>query len=392
MKFLLTLLTIVLVATGCFNKVQDELCVTNIENPVVEAPKPKVEVNPNLYRNGKDKTAFELGSTYNLATLDDIKMPEINDELIQGLKNQIKLLKRLKQNDYFDLDNIGISITEMESVVKTMIDFRDNPSELKQYIDGFQLNGKDQKGSVYFTGYYTPVIEASPVRTEEFNHAIYRYPNGWDGQLPSREEIDGSIQALEATDSEVAFAKYPEDVYYMQVQGSGFVQYPNGETKYLGFDGSNRHRYKSIERYMIENKLVKKGGSVSIDGVKEYFKENPEMREEVLFHNPSYVFFEENGSYPLGSGTVPLTPNYSIAVDKTKIPLGSVLLAAIPIYQDGRIANHEYRFLLAQDVGGAIKGTGHIDLYSGSGDKGQKVASQLHHYGNLWLLKPKSQT
>ena len=392
MKFLLTLLTIVFVATGCFNKVQDELCMTHIENPTHEVDKSRVEVNPNLYRNGKNKNAFELGSTYNLATLDNIKMPEIDDQLIQGLKNQIKLLKRLKQNDYFELDNIGISISEMESVVTTLIDFKENPSELKKYIDGFQLNGKDQKGSVYFTGYFTPVIEASPNRTPEFNHPIYRYPNGWDGQLPSREEIDGSIQALEDTDSEVAYAKYPEDVYYMQVQGSGFVRYPNGKTTYLGFDGSNRHRYKSIERYLIENKLVGKGGSVSIDGVKKYFKENPDMREEVLFHNPSYVFFEENGSRPLGSGTVPLTPNYSIAVDKTKIPLGSVLLAAIPIYQDGRIANHEYRFLLAQDVGGAIKGTGHIDLYSGSGDIGQKVASQLHHYGNLWLLKPKSQT
>ncbi len=392
MKFFLTLITITLVATSCFNKVQDELCVTHIKNAAIEAPKPKVEVNANLYRNGKDKTAHELGSTYNLVSLDDIKMPKIDDQLIQGLKNQIKLLKKLRQPDYFELDNIGISANEMESVVNMLLDFKENPSELKNYIDGFQLNGKDQKGSVYFTGYYTPIIEASPVKTADYNHAIYRYPNVWEGQLPSRAEIDGSIKALENTGSEVAYAKNPEDVYYMQVQGSGFVQYPNGETTYLGFDGSNRHRYRSIERYLIENQLIKKGGSVSIDGVKKYFKENPEMREEVLFHNPSYVFFEENGTKPLGSGTVPLTPNYSIAVDKSKIPLGSVLLAAIPIYQDGRIANHEYRFLLAQDVGGAINGTGHIDLYSGSGDQGQKVASQLHHYGNLWLLKPKSQT
>lgn len=392
MKFLLTLFTIVLIATGCFNKVQEELCITHIERSEVKAPKPKVKVNPNLHRNGKDKTSHELGSTYNLVSLDNIKLPKIDDQLIQGLKNQIKLLKRLKRKEYFELDNIGISITEMESVVKTLMNFRENPDQLKNYIDGFKLNGKDQKGSVYFTGYYTPVIEASPVKTKEYNHAIYRYPNDWEGSMPSRAEIDGSIEALKNTGSEVAYAKYPEDVYYMQVQGSGFVQYPNGETTYLGYDGSNKKRYKSIERYLIENKLVSKGGSVSIDGVKEYFKENPDMREEILFHNPSYVFFEENGSDPLGSGTVPLTPNYSIAVDKTKIPLGSVLLATIPIYQDGRIASHEYRFLLAQDVGGAIKGTGHVDLYSGSGTEGQQVASQMHHYGNLWLLKPKSQT
>lgn len=392
MKFLLTFFTIILLATGCFNKVQEELCVTNIKEPIVEIVKPKVEVNPNLFRNGKSKIAAELGSTYNLESLDGIKLPEIDDELIDGLKNQILLLKKLKQPEYFDLDNIGISITEMESVVKTLLEYKNDPSKLKELIDGFQLNGRDEKGSVYFTGYYTPVIKASPVRTPEFDHPIYRYPNGWGGDLPSREEIDGPNRALEGTKSEVAFAKYPEDVYYMQVQGSGFVQYPNGETTYLGYDGSNRKRYRSIERYLIENQLIGKGGSVSIDGVKTYFKNNPEMRNEVLFHNPSYVFFEENGSKPLGSGTVPLTPNYSIAVDKSKIPLGSVLLAAIPIYQDGRIANHEYRFLLAQDVGGAIKGTGHVDLYTGSGDQAQKVASQLHHYGNLWLLKPKSQT
>ena len=40
-------------------------------------------------------------------------------------------------------------------------------------------------------------------------------------------------------------------------------------------------------------------------------------------------------------------------------------------------------------MGGAIKGNGHIDVYSGVGKAAERKAMEMHHYGQLWLLLPK---
>ena len=79
----------------------------------------------------------------------------------------------------------------------------------------------------------------------------------------------------------------------------------------------------------------------------------------------------------------------SIAADSRYFPLGSVVLAAMPVFENGRITHHEYKILLPQDVGGAVKGAGHVDVYCGNGELGQARASSLHHYGRLWVLLPK---
>ena len=115
------------------------------------------------------------------------------------------------------------------------------------------------------------------------------------------------------------------------------------------------------------------------------------MIDSVLFANPSYVFFEPAQSRPKGAGLVPLTSMHSIAVDTRYIPLGSVLLATVPVINKrNQVIRHEYKLLVAQDVGGAIKGPGHVDLYTGIGTAARRKASALHHYGKLWLLLPNS--
>ena len=55
---------------------------------------------------------------------------------------------------------------------------------------------------------------------------------------------------------------------------------------------------------------------------------HPERVHELLASNPSYVFFTQNpdsNEGPRGSLNVPLTAGYSVAVDRSVIPLGSLL-------------------------------------------------------------------
>jgi membrane-bound lytic murein transglycosylase A len=179
----------------------------------------------------------------------------------------------------------------------------------------------------------------------------------------------------------------------MQVQGSGYVEYPDGSRELFSYNGSNRHPYLSIEKY-IQGRADLDIADLSIRGIRKFLLKNPSLTDTILFQNPSYTFFIRQQSEPSGAGNVPLTPGYSIAVDRRYIPLGSCLLAAFPIFDNRkqRVVGHDYRLLIAQDVGGAIRGPGHVDFYTGIGDAAEREASNLKSYGRLWLLLPPQST
>ena len=93
----------------------------------------------------------------------------------------------------------------------------------------------------------------------------------------------------------------------------------------------------------------------------------------------------------MGVSKVPLTSDFTIAVDDNYIPLGSVLLAEIPILSaNGSLIRTEMRFVVAQDRGSKIKGVSHVDLYMGEGDDAKERIKNMHKYGHIWLLLPKN--
>ena len=57
------------------------------------------------------------------------------------------------------------------------------PDWLFDSLDAYQINGKDKKGNVYFTGYFTPVIEVSAQPTPKYTYPIYTRPDRqkWSG-------------------------------------------------------------------------------------------------------------------------------------------------------------------------------------------------------------------
>jgi membrane-bound lytic murein transglycosylase A len=168
------------------------------------------------------------------------------------------------------------------------------------------------------------------------------------------------------------------------------VQFPSGKRQLLAYDGSNRHPYRSIETFAL-NRPDFGITSVTINGIKSFLRSYPHFQDTLLFHNPSYTFFKPKNQLPTGAAGAALRQQISIAVDKKHIPLGSCLLAAVPVFDDSldRVVRHDYHLLLAQDVGGAIKGTGHIDWYQGIGKEAQRKAERINHYGQLWILMPK---
>lgn len=336
---------------------------------------------------GNGKQDDPVLDTINFSTvLDSLPLPQITKELKEGLRNQLRILRHAKVNEV-KFDDTRVKSSDLKEVINTLLDQSNGEVASLSNFKAFQLEGEDGNGSVHFTGYFTPILEVRKQKDSIFQYPIYKYPIDWNGKLPSRQEIDEQ-DFLVGRDLEIAYANDLFSIYTMQVQGSGIVEFEDGQQKLLAFAGGNQHPYKSIGRYMIEQGYLSKKG-VSLKRIKEYFDEYPEYLSDILNSNPSYVFFSPQDSKPIGAGNEPLTPSYSIAVDRRHIPLGAVLLASVPILDNNNeISHHEWRFVLAQDVGAAIKGPGHVDLYMGVGKEARRQASFLHHYGELWMILP----
>lgn len=136
------------------------------------------------------------------------------------------------------------------------------------------------------------------------------------------------------------------------------------------------------------------GGSQPIvphtdQGIPEPATDNDIKRVTTGVGDPSYVFFREvpaSLSGPPGALGVPLTPGRSLAVDPRTTPLGApVFVETARPKADGDIR----RLMLAQDTGGAIRGSVRGDFFWGAGPQAGSMASAMNASGRMWLLLPK---
>ena len=88
----------------------------------------------------------------------------------------------------------------------------------------------------------------------------------------------------------------------------------------------------------------------------------------------------------IGAAGIPLLPMAAVAADKTLLPMGTPILAEVPLLdKEGNwTGKHQLRLLIALDVGGAVK-KGHLDLYHGMGEKAG-VAGSLQALHRVWKL------
>ena len=344
------------------------------------------------YNNGKIKFANQKPEIFAESSLDSLDFPEFNDKLVNAIESQLKVLKMRKSNKNQRIAGLDVSIQKLESTIDILLDNAKNGEPISKDLAAYQTWGKDKKGHVKYTGYFTPEIKVKKTPDAKYKYPLYRKPKNWEGKLPTRAEIDGE-GALEGLGLELAYAKNPVDIYYMQVQGSGYAKFVDtGEKILFRFNGGNGKKYKSIEKYILRNDHIKVK-KLNIDGIKRYIATHPEQMEEILFSNPSYTFFRPTKSAVKGAAGVPLVEDISIAADPKYFPLGSVVLASVPNYdKKGKITDHEFRILLPQDTGAAIRGAGHVDIYSGLGTTGKYKASSIYHYGNMWILLPQENT
>ena len=350
----------------------------------------EIDSSNDFQNNGRDTTALKRDSLYLKESLPP-GLPYPDASFQAGLQQQIAYLNRLSEKPYL-LENTQTSVTDLKRVATEIDNWLRHPAQQPQLI-AHQLAGQDKRGNVQITGYYVPILSVRHLPDEVYRYPLYRKPTQRNaaGGFPSREEIDFE-NALAGQQLEIAYTADLVDNFFLHVQGSGVVEYENGEQKLLSWGGVNGHAYRSLGKELIERGEIDRA-NISAQSIRQWLSDHPERNREILSTNPSYLFFSEGPQAPVGAANVPLTPLYSAAVDPSVIPLGSILLAQVPkLDAYGNLMGHEFRLLLAQDKGGAIKGAGHIDWYQGIGEEAHFHAGQLKHFGKVWLLLPKNPT
>lgn len=338
--------------------------------------------------NGKDLKSQEQDILYQLSDstnkLEEALVSDM-DEIIRLLGIQKKYLE--SKDSRHTYDRISFDDKKLRETINTLHRIILGEEDISS-LDLYRVAGEDYHGNVHFTAYYTPVLEARWQADSVFKYPIYRKPDTWNGSRPTRMMIDHEY-VLFNRNLELAWTSNLLDNYFLQVQGSGFLQFEDSSTFLLLFEGQNGYAYTSIGKYMVNQGYIA-ADEISLPAIRNWFYHNPDSIHPILNRNESYTFFKLTEGKIKGAANTELVPGHSIAVDPKFITYGAVFLAKIPILNDqGNLVKHEYRLVSAQDRGGAIKGPGHIDLYEGVGETAELRAGRLHHYGKLWLILSK---
>lgn len=236
-----------------------------------------------------------------------------------------------------------------------------------------------------FTGYFEPELTGSLRRTSRFRYPIYALPQDGEGRDSTRREIEED-NLLAGRGLELAWVDDPVGLFFLQVQGSGRVVLPNGDVMRVGYAGRNGHPYRSIGQELVRRGIYEPH-QVSAQVIRSWVSRNPDEGQNLLYHNPSYIFFREVELAdptlgPLGAMNRSITPMRSIAVDPEFTPLG----APVWIEKDG--ADPIRRLMIAQDTGGAIRGAQRADVFFGFGDAAGRQAGRIRDPGRMLVLLP----
>ena len=265
----------------------------------------------------------------------------------------------------------------------------------------YQSVGRDNKGTVLFTAYYEPVYLASRQPTKEFRYPVYRYPadlESWAKPHPTRLELEGADGLQSGRGKlkglELFWFRNRLEPYMIQIQGSAKLKLTDGTQTTIGYAGDTAYNYRSLGRSLVDDgKLPLEGLNMPI--ILDYFRKYPQDLNIYIPRDRSFVFFRETYGKPAqGSISVPLTPERSIATDKSLMPPGSLALIRAPFPYINNSNKIEYRlvsrYVLDQDTGGAIKGAGRVDYFLGTGETAGERAGVTVSNGQLFylLLKP----
>lgn len=268
-------------------------------------------------------------------------------------------------------------------------------------------------GEARLTAYYEPAVPASRVQAPGFTEPLLRKPSDMVSidlaafaEAYDNDTLRGAPRALTGQLRGNQVVPYPKrgeitqqpgqviawanpiDVYNLQIQGSGRLQFPDGAPVRAQFAAQNGYRWNSALGALARSGELQ---GATWDNFKAWSAtRGPDATRAALAVDPSYVFFEEQSIAdpslgPAGAAGVPLQPQGSLAVDPSYHPYGAV------IFVDGQYDGAAFdRLLVALDTGGAIRrGPLRGDVFWGSGPEAGQAAERMNAPAHWWTLLPR---
>ncbi|MEM1088191.1 MAG: MltA domain-containing protein [Pseudomonadota bacterium] len=251
-----------------------------------------------------------------------------------------------------------------------------------------------------FTGYFEPTFEARLSPQGRFTDAVLPRPrdmvvqNGKVLQVQPNNRLKpypARSNIAQQTSGALAFMR-PEDLFFLQIQGSGRLILPDGQTIRAVYAANNGRQFVSTANWLIRKGWIKRSQAGMV-GIKAWMASTSEERMRAAMNaNPRYIFFAikpegDPNLGPDGSLGVPLTPLGSIAIDPAFHPLGAPFF--VQTTAPG-LGSEWSGLVVAQDTGGAIKGAVRADIYFGTGDSAGDRADTVNAAGKMWILLPRA--
>jgi membrane-bound lytic murein transglycosylase A len=338
--------------------------------------------------------------------------------LEEALERSLAYLSRVAAADPGRTVSYGRERVAVQKVQATLVRFRElalarpQPAALAEAIQRefrvFRSTGDPRNsGAVLFTGYYLPELRGSSVREGPYQVALHRAPDDLvvarakdfpqlsddligrvDGGrlVPYRTRAEITNGALQGRGAELCFVDSVLDAFFLEIQGSGIVRFPDGTSRVVTYAGKNGQRYQAVGAELIRRGALTPA-EVSMQSIRAWLAANPAAQPEVLARNPSYVFFRFADA-PTGALGVPVTPDRTIAADARVFPKGGLAFLATerPVDASTAAMRPFSRFVLDQDAGGAIRGAARVDVYFGSGAYAANAAGRMKQPGGLHYL------
>jgi membrane-bound lytic murein transglycosylase A len=330
---------------------------------------------------------------------------QAREQLQQGLVHNLESLGELQQSQTQiaksssngpSLSHVIESLRALQAVLHSAASAEEVRERVSAQFRLLRSNGRDGRGNVLFTGYFQPSFKASSAPDAQYRYPIFRKPSdfeSWTKPHPSRVALEG-YQGLRAQDPrlqglELAWLSSRWEAFMIHLQGSAILEMSDGERIAVGFAAGTQHPFRGMSKQMLQR--------IGLPWHKlgPYFDRNTHELDAMLSRNNRFIFFKElPAADALGSLGVPLIPERSIATDKHTLPPGALALIRTKIPQHdakGRLRSFlDTRVVLDQDTGSAIKGSGRVDLFMGTGPEAQTRASSLYTEGELFYLLLKS--
>ncbi len=375
MKNLIFMILAIFLISGCSKK-QEQIP----QAPAIEKDKEVVieEQNTNL-ENGMQKVSFlEIDGFF-------------EDDLNHALDVFKKDCKKSKRYD------------EFKNVCKKAEFENDGRKFFMLNFEPYKLIDSKAKDEGTITGYYEPLLHGSLKKSARFKYPIYKTPKNLiitDKTNPNGSKRGKIVKnKLVPYDTREQIEKNPKnpnlepiayvddkfDLFFLHIQGSGKIKLDTGETINIGYAEQNGWPYVSIGAYLIQKNYITKD-EMSVQAMKDFFKANPKIIDDVFRTNPSYVFFKISDNGATGALNTVLTARRNLAVDRSYIPLGMPVFLSTKNPVTKEPLN---QLMVAADVGGAIKGEIRADFFWGFGNDAFHYAGRMKEKGKMYVLKPK---